>query len=258
MGNNNMPVWPDATVLICTYDRPREVRLTIDALIKNLTYEGKIAWHIADDGTLGDYVEDIIAYLVDKGIRRTTITSSITLRDGWGRNVNKAIRQITTPYTYFTEDDYLLLRPLDLSPYVALSESERHVGMVRFGLAGHVGLGCYVKAADISRWLPQYREGKNGTIGGLFYWEIERNVGGGPYGFYKYSNRPHLVHRRFRTAYGLYPEGVSLAQTEDGMNHNIARVKDGPAIVCPANWALWEFDHIGVSRQGTEADLHVG
>lgn len=258
MGNKTVKdlAWPDVTVLVCTYDRPREIRQTLESLFNNLLYD-QLRWHIADDGSPGDYVDDIIGFLVENGIYKSAITATQTLRGGWGRNVNVAIRNITTPYIYFTEDDYLLMRKLDLSLYVGLMESVRRIGMIRFGLAGHEGLGCYLKDANVSKWLPDYREGKTGNIGHMAYWAIERNVSAGPYALYKYSNRPHLVHRRFRTAYGYYPEGRPLAQTEEGMNHQIAKVRDGPEIVCPANWVMWEFDHIGVSRQGTEADLHA-
>lgn len=185
-------------------------------------------------------------------------TCSVTERKGWGANVNAALRAVKTDYVYFTEDDYVLKRPLDLRACVALMDVAPTIGMVRFGLAGHDGLGCYLREADVSGWLPDFRENSsNASMGKLNYWEIERGVTAGVFAFYKYSNRPHLKHRRFHQAYGYYPEGRPLALTEEGMNHQIEKVAVGPAIVCPADWVLWHFDHIGVSRQGTEADLHA-
>lgn len=259
--------WPEVTVMVCTYDRPKEIRRTLESLFNNLRYPAdKIRWHIADDGTdVGEYeymldvpyIHDIIDWASRKYGRYIT-SATRTPRKGWGANVNTALKAITTDYVYFTEDDYLLQRPLDLRAYVALIDVVPTIGMVRFGLAGHDGLGCYLHEADVSGWLPDFCENAaNPNPGKMNYWEIERSVSAGGVAFYKYSNRPHLKHRRFHDTYGFYPEDRPLALTEEGMNHQIAHIPIGPAIVCPADWVVWHYEHIGVSRQGTEADLHA-
>ncbi len=245
--------WPKVTVVVCTYDRPKEIRLTLESLFNNLSYEpDRIAWHIADDGTPGTYALDVCRWI--RSVSGMDVASSVTERKGWGANVNAALRAVQTDYVYFTEDDYVLQRSLDLRRYVALIDVVPTIGLLRFGLAGHDGLGCYLHEADVSGWLPDYQETPTSLPGKLDYWEIERGVSVGPFAVYKYSNRPHLKHRRFHETYGYYPEGRTLALTEEGMNHQIAHMPIGPAIVCPADWTLWHYDHIGVSRQGSEAE----
>lgn len=257
-------VWPIVTVVICTYNRPEEIRRTLGSLIRNLEYPGsRLHWHIADDGTDGDYVREVGEWLYSRLVitGEERISYSITNRQGWGANVNAAMRAVKTDYVYFTEDDYLLLRPLDLRPHVALMETQKNVGLVRYGIAGH-GLWTAVREADISEWLSDFQENSSNQgysgAGKLSYLEIHPRMIAGEYGFYRYSNRPHLKHRRFHEHYGLYPEGLPLARTEETMNHVIAQhSEDGPVMVCPADWLLWHYDHIGVSYQGSAAEAEA-
>ena len=249
--------WPVVTVVICTYDRPKEIRRTIDSLVTHLDYPN-LRWHIADDGSPANYAFDVMHYLIsDFGYDADLVTGTVTQRMGWGVNVNTALRDVKSEYIFFTEDDYVLLKPLDLRPHVALMELRHNIGMVRYGIAGH-GLLAAVRETDVSEWLPNYQEngGKDGYSGQgkLCFLEISLTQSVGPFGFYKYSNRPHLKHRRFHEHYGYHPEGVGLAATEDGMNHLIKDGAPGPEIVCPAGWINWHFNHIGVSRQGSDAD----
>lgn len=256
--------WPEVTIVICTYDRPREIRSTIDSLIQNLKYPTeKLRFHIADDGSPEGYVEDLRKWLKNSWhenpqFAAMPFTYSITPRLGWGSNVNESTRHVKSDYTYFTEDDYVLKRELDLCPYVAAMEVAPSIGLMRFGIAGHE-ITCHLNEVDIRKWLPDYQEaGENGagytSDGRLNIWVIDKQYVGGRYSFYHYSNRPHLKHRRFHEAYGLYPEGLTLGNTEHGMNHQYQQGTPQPYIACPANWTLWHYDHIGVSRQNTDLD----
>lgn len=254
--------WPDVTVVICTYDRPVEIRKTIDSMMKYLVYPlDKLSWLIADDGTPGEYSNDVCDYIQilrpDSYISRTT-----THRQGWGANVNRALIEAFkyADYVYFTEDDYVLLRPLNLLPYVAAMEVDKTIGLMRFGIAGH-SFKCDLKELDISGWVPGYQENDSNTgysgEGKINMWYIDRIGSRGPFSNYQYSNRPHLVHKRFHETYRLYPEGLTLGQTEEGMNRQMMEdFRLQPYITCPANWTLWHFDHIGQSRQGTKEDIH--
>jgi glycosyltransferase involved in cell wall biosynthesis len=262
---NQVRDWPIVTVVICTFDRPHEIRQTIASLFNNLQYpQDRLRWHIADDGSPNGYVDDVRSF-IESSIEFLTrysaddrVTHTVTQRKGWGANVNAALRAVQSDYVYFTEDDYLLLRPLDLRPHVALMETHKNVGLVRYGIAGH-GMWTAVREADISAWLPEFQENTSNQgytgAGKLSYLEIHPRMIAGEYGFYRYSNRPHLKHRRFHEHFGPYPEGLSLGRTEEAMNHLIGlHAKDSPALVCPADWVLWHFDHIGVSYQGSAAE----
>lgn len=245
--------WPRVAIVICTFRREREIRLTIDSLLNNLQYPS-FAWYIADDGSGGDYVSDIALYIRERDMV-SPITYTVTEREGWGANVNAALEHVTEQFIYFTEDDYLLMRPLDLRPFVALLQCHKWVGLVRFGIAGH-GFICKLHECDISGMCPDYNESAIplGT-GKMNVLEISRTLPGGSCSFYRYSNRPHLKHRRFHDRYGLYPVGRSLGGTEEGMNGAIAAAETGPALVCPAEWVAFHFDHIGQSRQLGEYDV---
>ncbi len=263
--------WPPVTIIVCTYNRPTEIRKTIQALCQRLHYPD-LRWIIADDGSPGSYVTEVTHWMIDAlAVNPDLIECTITERKGWGANVNAALAAAQTEYIYFTEDDYVLLRPLDLRPYVALMECDTWVGLVRLGIVGHAGIVATLLESDISAWLPGYQENDsnrgyegNGRLG---YWRISPELSAGPFGFYIYSNRPHLKHVRFHDEYGWYREGAKLADTEHAMNHAIRDVRSrylsaghGPVgfqyqeIVCPANWVLWHFDHIGKSRQDSEYD----
>jgi glycosyltransferase involved in cell wall biosynthesis len=244
--------WPRVAIVICTFRREREIRLTIESLLKNLRYPS-FAWYIADDGSGGDYVNDVALYIRSHDAA-SPITYTITDREGWGANVNAAMYRVEESFIYFTEDDYLLLRELDLRPFVALLQQYEWMGLVRFGIAAH-GFICKLHECDISQMCPDYNESSiDGPphMGMMNVWEVSRVLPGGPGSFYRYSNRPHLKHKRFHGHYGLYPTGRSLGRTEEGMNGIIAEADGGPAIVCPAEWVGWHYDHIGHSRQGSE------
>jgi glycosyltransferase involved in cell wall biosynthesis len=263
-----MTNWPDVTVVICTYDRPEEIRTTISSLIANIKYPPEhLYWHIADDGTPSEpndpypyqYTLSLIKYLGDRG-QSGRIRFTRTDRKGWGANVNAAIKDVRSDYIYFTEDDYVLLKPLDLRPYVAIMEMSDLIGMIRFGIAGH-SLTAALREFNIMSKMPEYQENGGGRgssgLGTVQMWLLDRFLSSGPYSEYLYSNRPHLVHKRFYDVYGLYPEGILLGDTELAYNAQIKRGSSTPEIACPANWCGWNYDHIGHSRQGTKEDTYA-
>ena len=279
MTTNNDYQWPRVTVVICTYDRAVEFYKTIRALKRNIAYPN-LDFLIADDGSKDDVLDSMVEDLAlafdfedDKPVQVTQ-----TDRKGWGANVNYALSQVETDYVFFIEDDHVLLKPLDLRPYVALLGTYHQIGMVRFGISGHDGIRATLREYDIPEdILPGYTEahGLGSTHPGkLNAWELHlgKYASWGPYGFYRYSNRPHLKHRRFHDAYGYYAEGLPLATTEEEFNLRITAAHQRnerqhtvggngpvlPSIVVPCEWTYWHFDHIGKSRQGTEEDVSNG
>jgi glycosyltransferase involved in cell wall biosynthesis len=253
-----MPTWPEVTIVVCTYDRPDEIRWVLRSLYKHLQYDfTKVHLHIADDGTEKGYISGILKYcsqLVYYEHLRNEPTFTVTDRQGWGANVNKALQAVTTDYVYFTEDDYVLLRDLDLYACVAaMEEAKTLFGLMRFGIAGHVHMIAELLEVDIHAWRPYYQENGGGQgssgMGTMQLWNITKHTE-----FYPYSNRPHLVHRRFHDTYGYYAEGLPLAQTEHDMCQKFITGPVQPYIVCPATWVNWYYSHVGKSRQNTPAD----
>ena len=163
---------PPVTILIVTYDRPREIRRTIEALKQRIIYDGTVNWHIADDKSPGNYVAELLQDF-------PFITShTITNRKGWGANVNRALASIQTDYIYLNEDDYVPFVDLNLTHGVALLEANDEIGAVRYdGIEGH--------KLDL-----RLREVKTERVGRLDYLIIDKNS---PH-LNVYSHRPHLKH----------------------------------------------------------------
>ncbi len=228
--------WPTVAICIVTFDRLREIKMTISALRTHLHYAGPLVWHIADDSSPSGYLGTILNEFND-----LHFTTTVTNRQGWGTNVNKALGMLDKyPYAFLTEDDYVAQRSIDLTAGVALMEANTKIGLVRYdGVAAHS--------------LTLHLEEVESRIGRFSYMRIDKDS---PH-LNVYSNRPHLKHHRFHECYGYYPEGKNLGTTEEQFAH---RIKDQKH--CPDVAILWDgipmaFDHIGASWQGSANDTGV-
>ena len=223
--------WPPVTIIIITWNRPREIRQVINALQDHFKYDGEIKWLIADDKSPGDYVEQL-------KLQYPFLTFSITNRGGWGKNANFAMRNCQSDYIFFTEDDYVTKQDLDINCGVAILEKDSDIALIRYdGLAGH-------------RLTLQLEE-RETRIGRKNLIVIDKQS---PFA-YIYSNRPHLKHKRFHKAYGEYPEGLSLAKTEESFVFSVKNSKGGPLIAALQNGIEGAFDHIGKSWKESEFDI---
>jgi len=230
--------WPDITVVVITYHRPKEIRRTLLALREHLHYshyDAQLFWHIADDGSPPDYLASIVKEF-------PFINSvSVTHRGGWGINVNAALRQIKTNFIFLNEDDYVPTTGIDLTQGVRLMQLRPQVGLVRYdGICGHIG-----QSLRLCEALPH---------GQLDYLVIEPEL---TQHHFTYSHRPHLKHKRFHQHYGLYAEGLPLADTEVEFAKRVKRMADGPQIAILGDGIPRAFEHIGESRQGSAEDIHV-
>lgn len=227
--------WPDVTVLIVTYDRPKEIRNVISMLTSRLQYEGKLLWHLADDGSPGNYVQSL-----KDDFPHLNFMHTVTERKGWGVNVNTAMRSIETPYIYLNEDDYRPRKDLNLTDGVFVIETMPTVGFVRYdGLEGH-------RLSLILAETPRI-EGKR-----VHYLKIDLKRSPE---LHCYSNRPHLKHEHFHRAYGTYPEGLSLASTEEVFALRVRRQWGAVHIVSLTDGIMRAFDHIGHTRKGSQHDI---
>jgi glycosyltransferase involved in cell wall biosynthesis len=245
---NNFPL-PPITILIVTYNRPKEIRIVIDAIQEKMYYSGEVNWLIADDSDNKKYGNDLI-----RDYPHLELMLSRTPKNmGWGANVNLALKRLPTEIYFLIEDDYVPTQFIDLDPFVALLSVHQGIGVVRFdGIAGH-RIVCQAAESDISLLLPNFHQG-TGVGGRLNYWLID----GKSRELYVYSNRPHLAHIRFHNFYGVYAEGVKLGATEEMMAHTVKeRMKDfldAPALAAPFEHCVNYFDHIGKSHQHTIED----
>lgn len=162
--------------------------------------------HIADDGSpteiLTAYVREV-KYIWQHEI----VTVSCQKRHGVGASLNTgfAFAFKESDVALMAVDDWMLLRPYDLSPWLDLLRQDETVGMVRLG-PPHPNLKGQVRMYP-SGW-------------GML---LER------YGF-AYGQRPALYHSRFHYYYGRYAEDCSALECERMYNEHICR-SSGPSIV---------------------------
>lgn len=245
---------PSLALVIVTYNRPEEIRRTVLALKENLTYDGTIVWYVADDCSPGDYALQVRGWMQDLLMQHVRLVQP-SQNSGWGANVNYTLRASKEPIVFQIEDDYVLRKPIDLTPYVAMLLQSNDIGLIRFdGIAGH-HVHAEASEIDIRPILPNYQQCPMCNPGKVHYWRLNAHSRE----LYIYSNRPHLKHRRFHDRHGKYPEGLKLGQTEESFAHrvknNMMRDPDTtPQIVVPMGYELLNFDHIGISHQHTEFD----
>lgn len=243
--------FPAVTILICTYNRPDEIRATMEALIDNLAYPN-VRVLISDDSTPGRYLSSLKRLKAFKHWPTTFVSTEQNA--GWGANVNNGLKHVDTDYVFFLEDDYVLTTPLDLRVGVALMEAKADLlGMVRYRATAGEHMVLHQFEADITGLIPDFHEHHAYVPGRVTYLQLDS---GSP-SLWLYSHGPHLKHKRFHVFYGAYPEGLKLGQTEESYAH---RVKDGmkthgaPGIAILPGWVTMRWQHIGTSYQGTEAD----
>lgn len=223
------------TVLIVTFDRPKEIRRTLYAFLENVHYNRELLlFHLADDASPGNYIGDIMAEFPYLRWSHTR-----TERQGWGANVNTALKAIHTNMIFLMEDDYVAMGKVNLMAGVKLLQVNDKIGLVRYdGIAGH-------------NLTTHWREYKDDT-GRIDYGIIDR---GSPH-LNCYSNRPHLRHKRFTEYYGYYPENKPLGWTEEAFAHHVKKApEEAPHLAILDSGVPRLFDHIGKSRQRSEYDI---
>lgn len=249
-------MFPTLSVVIVTYNRVEEFERTISALCQHIIYpRDKILFYIVDDCSLPEVQHAHKEICSKLGI--TYMYSSSPVNLGWGANVNRILRVIANDggYVYFTEDDYVVAKPLNLALGVAVMEAAPHLGMLRYrGTAGSK-IKFVQREVDLGL-LPDHVEGV-GLPGKCTYLEILPDSTD----LYLYSHGPHLRRKTFHKYYGFYPEGLKLGATEESYAH---MVKDkygqngAPSIGILPDWVNMWFNHIGKSYQHTQYDRGIG
>lgn len=245
---------PDVTVVILTYERPDELRQTVAALREHLLYPAeKLHWLVADDASPGG-VEQYKADPLFEGVRWLVNTENV----GWGATVNAALNAVDTDIVYFTEDDYVLTRDLDLWVGAALLTVKPNLGMLRYRSTGGLPIIYHQDEADLSGYAPSadWKEGEGSYVTGRVTYEM---LGNGSLTPYLYSNGPHLRTRRFMGFYGPYSQGRKLGDTEEEyairtLTMMRAQPNEAPGIAILPEWIPMHFQHIGQSYQLTAAD----
>lgn len=247
-------MWPTVAIQLCTYKRYDEIRKVVDALIEYVDYpRDRIKLYVCDDSTPGNYITKLKRL---KAFKYWDTTFLVTEKNGsWGANVNNGLRRIDEPYIFFCEDDYVLKQPLDLKLGVALLETRKNIGMLRYRGTAGAHMIYHQFETDVSDYLPDIVYGYGAVPAKIPYLQLDS----GGHDLYIYSHGPHLKARSFHEVHGFYPEGLRLGETEEKFAH---LVKDRmqresgttPAVAIFPEWIRMGFDHIGVSFQHSEED----
>lgn len=249
---------PQIAIQICTYDRYELIQKIVTSLQENIIYPPElITLYICDDSSPGKYLDKLRKLKLFKQ-PWTTVFLSTSENGGWGRNVNNGLKQIKEELIFFCEDDYFLMKPLDLRVGVALMQARENIGMLRYRGTGGDHLVYHQFEADLTEQLPtdvMYTEGAGSLPNKCSYLQFDS----GSHTLWLYSNGPHLKRASFHIAHGLYPEGLKLGETEEKFAHIVkdnmqTRPYDMPAIAILPDWIPMWWDHIGVSYQGTDKD----
>lgn len=216
-------------IILQTYRRTDVAIRTVAAARRYLRYPD-LRWYVADDGSPEEHWR-----AVNDALEGAVVVGGHSLRQGYGKNANDAWRatDMHAALTLWLEDDWELRQPLDLYAYAALLMETEEVGMVRLGV------------------LNLDMRGRTWGHGGRLYWKLDKepHIEGTPV----FTGHPSLRHRRYREAYGDYPEGLGPGDTElaYAWQFRMGR-QDAPAIVWPADYPSGGvFGHIGAVKTET-------
>ncbi len=205
-------------ILFLTYARTDYAVRSIQGALDYL--EGcERSWYVADDGSSRKHHSAVMDALEGEEIIGDH-NERLGAGASWNRGLDVCFHEFEI--LLYLEDDWELQRPFDVSVFIALLQEINEIGMVRLGYLP-VGLDCH-------------------TVGhiGHHYLRIGKTTA------YQYSGNPSLRHRRFHTAYGMYPTNHNPGNTEIYFDGQVRGKKDGPEIWWPVELGGWGiFQHIG-------------
>jgi hypothetical protein len=188
----------DISILLLTYGRLAYATRTLETVLNFAhTNQHTLSVHIASDGDENDYVQVLRSICMNREVSHTVTNSQ---RGGYGHNYNLATQVVHqwARYVLPLEDDWELVRPLDLDLFVGALD-ELNAGCMRLGYIG-------------------YTQALRG--------EFERAVGRHWLRLDPQSPEPHIFagHPRIETVewereVGPWPEGMLPGDTEFAVAH---------------------------------------
>lgn len=186
------------------HPRTKYAQQTLTSLLKNLSYDGDLIYHIADDGSFPNHVARLSGTIAKTG---RPVTNSNAAGGGYGKSFNLATQVVhdRCDYLLMVEDDWELTRPFNISPLAdALSDSKASddifpLGCIRLGYIGwtQAVYGTLEKYADRTYfWI--YPESPEPHV---------------------WSGHPRLETVAYQRAVGPWPEGLNPGATEFEVAH---------------------------------------
>jgi glycosyltransferase involved in cell wall biosynthesis len=149
---------------------------------------------VCDDGSSADERRQIMQLGADRFIWNDRV--------GYGRNANSGMHAATGEFIFHLEDDLIIVRRGHfLKAAIEVVGSLPELGYVKF------------QSESIEKRIPKLRARRD-----VGEYRVDVLPFPSPHAeglqIYRYTNRPHVKHRRFHEIYGLYPEGYSPFETE--------------------------------------------
>lgn len=212
---------------LLTYNRLDYAKITIESFYKYVT--PKVHLHIADDGSDEAYRRKLIDFARKVGAPGITVSNSE--RGGYGANVNLATQTThkMADYVLMLEDDWRLLRPLNLAEYAADLDALSEVDCIRLGylswtqpIWGKFECGPNYKYVIVDPNSP------------------EPHV---------WAGHPRLERVSYQQQVGEWPLGMDPNQTEFAVTH-VRRARYGVAwpLGLDARQGYGLFAHVGTER----------
>lgn len=218
-------------ICLMTYARTEYAVRTLRSTLDHIKYADQISVHIADDGSKPEHRSEL--YDLAGGYARVQgVSVSNSERGGYGRNYNLATQAVHgfADYVLMLEDDWQLLRALDLDLLVAALDAGVGIDAIRLGYLSFtqalIGQVVNVPPSDEKYLL-------------LAGDSLEPHV---------FAGHPRLEKVSYQKRVGPWPEGLLPGQTEFAVAHNIeARM----GVAWPMDFMHSRgdlFAHIGTTR----------
>lgn len=233
---------PSVCIVMYTYDRMECAEQTLRAALDNISYSGTLNVHIADDGSPDAYREALREVAGGYG-HIGTIGVTNSARHGYGASYNRSSQAVHSGNEIIIplEDDWLLMRPLDIDPLVRTLAEPIHRPKAKAKEIRCIRLG-YIGFTQ------------------RLWGEVLQTPGGPMILLDPGSNEPHVFAgharietREFQRDVGPWPEGLAAGKTEFEVAHRpearvgVAWPLDyGPSTPGPASL----FAHIGARDLG--------
>lgn len=201
-------------VIMTTYDdgsgkRTSVASRTLVSLFNYLKYPS-LNWIVADDGSQGDHIASVCKSIP------VEVQVTNAERGGVGKSKNLALREAfkVSPLVLLLEDDWELIKPLNLEKHAEVLLKHEDVGIIRLGYLGGTMDASY----------EDFGEGK-------YCWRLKRGTG-----VYIYSGQVSLRHERFYKSVGWHNESTSPGEEELEMCKRFNATENAPDNLWPGEY----------------------
>jgi len=226
---------PRLSICLLTYNRLEYAMTTLRSTLTNIEYSGPLLVHIADDGSSPEYRKALLDLAASfHFVEGVSVSNSE--RGGYGANYNLAMQSVHSHAGIILplEDDWQLLKPLNLDELVQPFFEADWLGCIRLGYLGYT----------------QPLVGEIQSIAGQMFLVLNPDSAEP----HVWAGHPRLETRRYQREVGPWPVGLDPGTTEFEVAHR-RNARQGVAWpldigVCGSQRDSSLFAHIGAVRAG--------